>query len=304
MSEVWLDSSNWSFNPQTGGKWDERFRGKLFDSYLGKSSHPTQNHSLKLYLRIFLKQVNNQTTAADSKNRNFPVKNWTSDEWSRFTSQFERQSNLWNNRFWLIPPRTFGVMDAQNGGHKVRPNVACRLIVEIVGSAATAHRTINVVNLDVDAIKKQRGINPTSGTFKSNDKLYDSLDVKARNNTYDDDQGVEHTIKNYFTIAHELGHAIGLAHIGVLKSRPQCKFAIALKKLGVKNVSSHLARGSNAEVCYGEYDTLGLAENIMGLGTKFEVINAQPWIDRVVMHTNTASHDWKVELGLTPPRAV
>jgi hypothetical protein len=304
MSEVWLDSNSWSYNPHSGNVLNERFKGKKFDSYFGKNSHPTQNHSLKIYLRVYLKPINNQTSALDSKKRRFPVKNWTPDEWLNFTTQFERQSYLWNNRFWLIPPKYFSLMDVKFGGRTIRPNIHCFLFTEVTNSPGNAHRTIDVVNLDVETIKKQRHINPGSGTFKSNAHHIDSLDIKPRDISYEDDQGVEHTIKNHYTIAHELGHAIGLEHIGVLKSRPQCTFAISLKKHGIKNVSSHLARGANAEVCYGEFDSLGLAENIMGLGTKFEEVNAQPWLDRVEMHTNTNAADWKVLLAPVSPKAV
>jgi hypothetical protein len=299
MSVVWHDAKTW--RPTPGGPvWTERFRGKLFDSYLGESSHYTQNHALYLFLRIYLNPVANQATALDSKKRPFPAKNWTGVEWSRFKEQFEHQSKIWNNKFWLIPPGHFSIKDK----NKLRPNIMCYLITEIAQSPSNAHRVVNVVNLDVDAIKKQRGANPTSGTFKSNARLYDSLDIKKRTNTYEDDRGEAHTVENYSTIAHELGHAIGLPHIGVLKSRPQCTFAVTLKKLGVTNVSSHLSRGANAEVCYGEFDNLGLAENIMGLGTKFEEINAGPWVKTVAMHTNTLERDWRVRLGGIGPQAV
>jgi hypothetical protein len=304
MSDNWLDSSTYAYNPQKGNTWSEKYKGKLFDSYLGKSSHPTQNHVLKFFLRIHLKPVTKQTSAKDSNKNSYPVKEWTPGEWSKFKSQFIQQSNLWNNRFWLVPPKSFSLMDVQNGGKKVRPNVMCRLITEIAESPMNAHRTIDVVNLDVDALRKMGKTGIGSGTFRSNDKLYDSLDVNKRDNHYEDDRGVEHTIKNYYTIAHELGHAIGLPHVGVIKGRPQCKFAVTLKSMGIKNVSSHLKKGSNSEVCYGEHDTPGLAENIMGLGTKFEDFNAKPWVDRAAMHTNTIAAQWKVVLNMIAPQSV
>lgn len=305
MSEVWLDSEAWSFDSRKGGFLTERFKGKLFDSYFGKNSHLTQNHSLKLFLRINLKQINHQLTAKDSIKRSFAIKDWTMDEWYNFTKQFERQSYMWNNRFWLIPPKNFTLFDSKQGSRTTRPNVQCLLITQITNSPGNTHRTIDVVNLDVDAIKKQRQIsNVGSGTFKSNARHIDSMDIKPRDITYEDDQDVEHTIKNHYTITHELGHAIGLGHVGILKSRPQCTFAIALKKNGIKNVSSHLRRGANADVCYGEFDAPGLAENIMGYGTKFEEVNAQPWIERVAMHTNTVARDWKVSLVPVAPKIV
>ena len=63
--------------------------------------------------------------------------------------------------------------------------------------------------------------------------------------------------------------------------------------------SQFIARGANRSFASAP----GLAENIMGLGTKFEEINAKPWIERIAMHTNTPARDWKVALKLTSPQA-
>lgn len=298
-----MDSETWNYNPHAGCVLNQRFKGGKFDSYFGRNSHHTQNHALRLYLRIHLKPVDGKT-ATDLRKRSFPTKNWTPDEWLKFTTLFERQSNMWNSRFWLLPPNYFTLLDDKSGGRAVRPNVACNLVTQVTNSPSNTHRTIEVVNLDVEAIRREQGIEPGSGTYRSDARHLDSLDVKPRNPRYTDDRGVEHTIKNYYTIAHEIGHALGLKHIGVLKSRPQCTFAVSLRKHGVKNVSSHLKGGGNSDVCYGKYDSLGLADNIMGLGTKFEEINAQPWLERVAMHTNTRAGDWKVALAPRSPQTV
>lgn len=295
MSTNWQDADTWTPSPH-GAVLNERFRSKRFDSWLGRNSHPTQNHSLKLLLRVNLKPVSGRSTARDSARNEHPVKDWTADEWSHFSAMFVRRSGLWNRRFWLIPPASFSLLDDRRGPRPVRPSVQCSLITEIVNSVAGAHRTIEVVNLDASR--------PGGNSYRSNSTHLDSRDVNPRDIRYEDDQGAEHTIKNHYTVAHEIGHAIGLAHIGVLKARPLCSFAIALRAGGVKNVSSHLRRGANAKVCYGEFDSLGLAENIMGLGTRFEEINAKPWLDRIAMHTNTLPRDWKVVLAPVVPSPV
>jgi hypothetical protein len=305
MGETWKSAETWSLNLSAGGVYEKQFKGSLFDSILGKNSHPTQNHRLSLILRLYLKPVSGKNKYKDLNERDFPVKEWTANEWYNFTTVFERQTHLWNNRFWLIPPKYFSLLDAKYNNRAMRPNVHCHLLTEILNSPSGAHRTIDVVNLDVEKIKRQNGGKKLdSRTFRSDENTYDSLDITPRTNRYKDDRNVEHTIKNYFTIAHEIGHALGLDHVGVLRSRPYCVFAVSLASHGVKDVSEHLEGGGNSKACYGRSDSPSIAENIMGLGTKFEAINAQPWLSRVAMHTNTSAPDWKVSLAPASPSVV
>src|SRR5919198_2182183 len=147
MGDSWQDSETWSYNPHKGPVLEEKFTGKKFDSIFGKISHPTQNHRLSLILRVYLKQVNHKTSALDGHKKSVPIKDWDQDEWYKFTTKFERQSYLWNNRFWLIPPKYFSLMDVKFGGHTVRPNVHCHLITEITNSPSDAHWKIRVFNL-------------------------------------------------------------------------------------------------------------------------------------------------------------
>lgn len=305
MAEVWKSAETWSQNPLLGNVYDKQFKGNLFDSILGKNSHPTQNHRLSLILRLYLKPVSGKNHFKDLNNRDFPIKEWTADEWYNFTTVFTRQTQMWNHRFWLIPPRNYSLLDAKYNSRTMRPNVYCDLITEILNSPSGAHRTIDVVNLDVQQIKRQNnGKALNSRTFRSDENTYDSLDIVPRTNKYRDDRNVLHTIKNYYTIAHEIGHALGLDHVGALRSRPYCVFAMTLESNGITDVSEHLKGGGNSKVCYGRSDSPSIAENIMGLGTKFEEINAQPWTSRVAMHTNTHAPDWKVVLAPTSPSIV
>lgn len=304
MTFIWQDANTWKFDPASGHKWHEGFKGKKFDSFLGESVHFTQNHVVRLILRIFLHPVQNQTVAYDTRKRDFPIKNWGGREWAEFKDKFWKQANKWNNKFWLIPPPNFNLKDVKNGSGKLRPNFKCALQVELVPSVLQAHRVINVYNLDIKGVKEEYDEHPTSGTFRSNSTNLDSLDINPRNSTYEDADGELHRIENRYTITHEVGHAIGLPHVGVLKSLPDCKLAIKKFKAGDKNVATHLSRGANSEVCYGEHSNLGFAENIMGLGMRFDDFNAKPWIKRAAMHTNTHKKDWSVRLSHIMPASV
>jgi len=77
------------------------------------------------------------------------------------------------------------------------------------------------------------------------------------------------------------------------------------KKDKVKPDSFIYRGGGNAKVCYGEYDDAsGIAENIMGLGYKFDVVNAAPWTERLALHTNTMPTEWHVSLGRLTPQTI
>lgn len=309
MSEVWIDAQTWFYKPGTGNLWQERFKGKRFDSYLGKSSHPTQNHVLRLYLRVFLNPINKRSSAVDANKRTFPIKDWTPKAWDKFTSEFSKQSRMWNNRFWLTPPMHFNIQDGWNGKHFIRPNVMCYLDTQLVDNSTNAHRTIDVFNIDVDEVKRRDNLdddNPMLGKFRSDERHLDSTDINTGKRTYEAADGEEYTVKNHYTIAHEVGHALGLSHIGVLKKTEKCALAMKFKKdkKDPKDIPLHLRRGSNAKVCYGEFDDVGLAENIMGLGYKFEAVNAAPWTKRLAMHTNTLSQDWKISLAPITPQTI
>jgi hypothetical protein len=314
MAEIWLDTSTTFYRPSVGNLWQERFHGKKFDSYLGRSSHPTQNHALRFYMRIFLNQINKRTSALDADKKDFPIKDWTPKGWTKFVEQFEKQANMWNHKFWLIPPRHFNIMDYDAGRRFLRPNIVCAVHVELVDSPAKAHRTINVFNIDEDKVKRHDDMDddsPLLGKFRSDSHDLDSTDVRTGPRTVEDHDAEEYTIKHHYTIAHEIGHALGQDHIGQLKHTKRCELAMKFRKDKKKDPKTpdpgfQYRGGGNAKVCYGWYDesAMSLAENIMGLGYKFEAVNALPWKLRLATHTNTQADEWGVSLIPIGPQSI
>lgn len=285
-----------------------------FNTHLELSKEPFQNHQLTIKLNIFLKQ------SATNGLPLFPVKDfggnvfwirpWGSHEWVDFQRKYLEQSKKWNGNFWLVPPRGYDRLDVKVPGIRTRPAVYCKLEVEFYGSATNAHRTIEVSNLDPNMLRATKGIRPedaNSGDFRSDDSHYDNLDTVPRTNYTVSKHGVRAEQANYLTIVHELGHAIGLPHIGVSKGDSLCRAAILFeddKRVNQKSLPAILQGGSNSEVCYGYYAPSDRSANVMGAGTGFDVVNAKPWQDRIGMHTKTDAKKWTVVMGGAQPERV
>jgi hypothetical protein len=278
-----------------------------YDSDLLLHKNGCDNHTLTLVLKIFLNPFDGLRVPylgrvwTDANGKLFQLKAWTPGEFAEFTRKFKVQAALWNNRFWLIPPKAFDKLNIKVGARTLQPNIYCHLYIDLVANRRDAHHSIDVVNLDTKAIAAQRGVREgdlTSGTFRSQDNLYDSLDVKPRDVTnMKDSTGATPPLKHY-TITHEIGHALGLPHIGVTHNDPLCKLAMFLDQLapGSTTVPALFQNGSNARVCYGYWAPPGRAANIMGGGSKFEASNAQPWVDRIALHTATTASAWTVSV--------
>ncbi len=297
----------------------QKYEG-VFDSYLKLHNNGHDNHTLTLVLKIYLKQISYPIPLAvyfDFDNMPFLIKPWPAGEWARFTRQFKQQCYMWNNKFWLIPPNTFSLLDVKLGKRNIRPNIYCHLYVDIVAGPSGANRIIDVVNLEKKFAAQQRGVRESqldSGAFRSDANTYDSLDVKERFNSKPDDRGQQHRLR-YYTIPHEIGHALDLPHIGVVHQDPLCKTAILMDDiqwqidsgLGTNirgTMTGLLAGSSNSSACYGNFAPASRGENVMGGGTKFEETNAQPWVDRIALHTGTDAKAWRVSMTRMPPKFV
>ena len=301
-----------------------------FDSTFEKSVFADKNCTLRIALRIFYRQINPwQVTDpmmrliaanlgvpapatgtvgmhADADDTPHLIKEWTAAEWGSFTSAVKSQASLWDGKFWLMPPDDFSHFDivegswtAASGSKTTRPNVKCEFRLEIAPGSSTAHMSVDVVNL----------LGP--GFFRSHSRLYNTTDTTVRPNTKPDwNSRAVNTSQP--VIAHEIGHAIGLPHIGQSRSLAQCGLAIVMGKAFHADAIPALYKGgSNADVCYGTRGTAGDIENIMGAGSTFSRENAAPWLNRLPHHLNLGVYElagvlssfakWKVLMTDTAP---
>jgi hypothetical protein len=268
-----------------------------FTSDLILSSDGTStNHILKIRLGLCLQKVTTPpTTFNDFGGSPFTIRNWTELEWYNFRDAVFEQSEHWNNKFWLIPPDNYSELDWPNtrGARRThRPNIKCVLFLQVWNSAAHANKTIRVARL-------ADSYTGTSTTFRSDAITYDSLDGVPHTFQIPDDGGNTLNIVHY-TIPHEIGHALGQPHIGVLRNTAACTAAIAGETPG----DSTTVGGANSHRCYGWGEPPSIAENIMGYGLRYEEVNAKPWRDRIAEHTSTDASRWRVSMTEVAPRAL
>lgn len=229
------------------------------------------NAELTLYLRIFLEQVPGGGTIGDHDGTQFSVRAWTQAAWDVWKRRYQQQAQaFWHGKFWLRTPDTFTELDATINGVRYRPNIYCRFRLSVVDTAATAHKTIRVARLVPTA-----GMN--SGTFRSNDSLYDDFDL-----------GVGRYVRGgrvYYqrTFIHEVGHALGIPHIAVMTNNPSCT-----------------AGSTNADACYGV--THAERRDIMGFGMNLSLNDALPWKKRIAEHTHTSETLWTAAQVRVYPR--
>jgi hypothetical protein len=267
--------------------------GTDFDSELRTTMVNSQvNAELTIVLRVFLQKVDTKTAGLlypefhDSSDPNpakkFDIRDWDAKgkhstgyrgEYADFTNRYQREGQgFWTGKYWLQTPDDFADLDwpASPGPATHRPNVYCKFRLELVNSAAgKPHKTIQLIRLD--------RVHGQSTTFRSDDSHYDNFDLQTADyNNIVDNNGKKHNFHQK-SFVHEIGHALGLAHIGVL----------------LNNAAAVAAPNSPAAYGFGTLSKNDAA-NVMGYGMTLTAIDAQPWVNRIEAHTGAAKAKWKL----------
>ena len=283
-------ATTFSSDSTTGGSVPTSFDVALFKPYGGDTGHL----KLTIVLRVKLRQLPPRVLPVlDADDKPFWTSAWTPAAWQSFVANAEAEANIWNNKFWLQPPATFSQFDRLYDtfpNQAYRPNIRCELLVDF--NPAKAYRTIDVANLNTSLLA---GKTLDSGTFRSHSVLWDSLDgtpwVFAP-------ASASSPATMHRTIAHEIGHHLGLDHIGVLMKTPLCVFAMAAASAGVDQ-HPNVNGGTNSFYCYGGNQG-AINANIMGAGDKFSVENAKPWLWAMIylrMRQGVTEPGWKAVLS-------
>jgi len=291
-----------SFKPQvTPGEAPSPFNG--YDSLLEVPSgrDPKQNAWLTIQLNIKLNFVDSMNPGTNTVSKDgkwyakdwdgylYPMIYWGDFYKKKFIDQFQSHAEkVWNWQFLLVTPRDYPGLDIVLPNQLIRPNVLCLFRLNLVNSGA--HKTIDVSNPDFNTTEV-KNIDPAkpvkrlgkwnAGTFRSDSSNYDDSDL-LRPYMYDTREKIWHD-----TIGHEIGHAIGQAHIMGLKGDNACTFGAATE---------------GEDRCYGSGED---AKNIMGRGDRIWLENAVSWTERIGIHTAIPKSKWTVTGSMgTPPRTL
>jgi hypothetical protein len=230
----------------------------------GRAGDMSSNASIIITLKIFLRQKNNGD-GRPGLTAPFSYATWPADKWEAFKTQFADGANFWNNKFWLVlsPDKVTTVeyraveqelavlenapsRETLQQKYVYRRNLKCRFNLQIVSEAGAAHKTLDCLYI-VDG-SNQPTTNPY--THRSDAATIDVGDV--------------HESGGFNCISHEVGHMLGLAHIGVVTAHAPCMAVISS------------ADGPNSAVCYdGENNTY--TNNVMGHGNLLTYHQSLPW---------------------------
>ena len=271
-------------------------RDVQYDShlYMGNMNYTT-NADFQLILRVFLRPGPTGVGVVDSialdgtTHYTHDAVAWGTGELENFRKGYKKLGETaWSNKCWLIPPTSYTELDypftldgppvpPARGQHRVQCNLRCRLVIELLHDASDAHVIIDAIKFVPKTGQEPR---PDAGRlFQTSAADFWTTDVPGRK-----------YLTN--TIIHELGHNLGMPHIGVTVGKPLA----TTPGSAVCTVATQ-----NLAICY-DGNTPAQSACRMGDGKNFCASDADPWLNRVEVHTGIAKADWTAKLSRWAPR--
>ncbi len=219
------------------------------------------NIELIIKLKIGLVQDNTGTAGGSDRSwgeAGYRFAPWPDSEWESFRRAFLRRARFWDNRFWLVlsehgrrsreyidVEKDMSMIEVFDAVRKfVCPFVVSCRFLPIITHTGDAHYTLNasyIVDSSGNPVPAREG---SRYILRSNALNIDSGDINAP------------------TIAHEIGHRLGMPHIGETTHNPAC--------------ITGEDYDFNAHACYTTEDHV-LDSNILGGGEEIDWRNAYPW---------------------------
>jgi hypothetical protein len=217
------------------------------------------NAELTIYLKVWLDPVKSMVgTIRDAAGREFEVLDWTpADDFPGWRRRVADAANkTWDNKLLLIPPKRYDGLDWTGPTGVWQPLVRCRFVF-LIGDPSYHHAHVKVVQPKSRPDDAQFGVHSLLWSIDSSSEL-----PKVHNTLGE---------INRVAACHEVGHLLGLPHIGKITTVKNCRWW-----------TDH-----NDNACYAAEDPNPLlANNIMGLGMQVTEFNALPWKKEFCKHVN------------------
>ena len=286
---------------------DCRFDSSLSTDSVSGSSNATLTLDLKLLLNP--RDRNSGIPLKTEDGKDFPVRDWdvTTHEFAKFRDAVKAEAEkFWNaTGFCLTVPSDYRGLDWPANRPSLHPNVDCRFTLSFARGQGDAHAVIDCFRPDYDDAK----LNDFRSNAGSGRGQFTSFDTAMRNTLLTKacekrdfvftgtDLNMEYQtiqakcVVQQMTLPHEVGHLLGLPHVGIVHKNPDCLASLATKPNG----SDHS--------CYTGPQPND-ATNVMGGGMDLDTWNAMPWALRLVDHLGIHPSGIGILTKSIPPRKI